>query len=366
VKLCPELSVLSRTYTHVAPFPPSVAGFFASAHRHPLLADVPVCAPGVVGAVGLPTQDAKAPLVAIVGPTASGKSALGLAVAREFGGEIVSVDSVQVYRGFDIGTAKPSRAERAEVPHHLLDFLEPDQVFTAGDFRREGLRVLADLRSRGRLPVLVGGTGLYLRALLMGLFEGPKRCEALRTRLRQVAARRGPDFLHHLLARLDPAAAARIHPRDHQKLIRAIEVCWTAGRPISALFQQGRKPLQGFRVLTLGLNPDRNQLRQRIERRVERMFACGLLEETRAALARPDAGRLKPLQALGYAQACAALRGEVSVGEAIRLAQAATRRYAKRQMTWFRREPGVYWIAGFGDTPEVQRQAITWLRAQGM
>ena len=304
------------------------------------------------------------PLLAIVGPTAAGKSALGLVMAEGTGGEIVNYDSVQlqVYRGFNIGSGKVPIEERRGIPHHLLDVVDPDQAFTAGDYRREAQRVLGAVRERGRLPILVGGTGLYLRSLLQGLFDGPPRSEALRARLRNMAARRGPCFLHRLLSRLDTASTLRIHPHDEQKLIRAIEVCLLARRPMSVMFSQGRAGLEGFRVFKLGLNPPRRELHERINRRVEEMYRRGLLEEVSVALAQPDGARLKPLEALGYAQACAALRRDLSVEEAIRQTQTATRQYAKRQMTWFRREEDVTWFMGFGDDPEVQRQGVDWFR----
>ena len=300
----------------------------------------------------------------IVGPTAAGKSALGLAVAERWSGEIINYDSVQVYRGFDIGSGKVPPGERRGLAHHLLDILEPDQVFTAGDYRRAALRVLEDIRERGRLPILVGGTGLYLRALLVGLFEGPPRSEALRARLRQMAKRRNRQFLHRLLVRLDPDRAGQIEWPDTQKVIRAIEVCVLARQPMSRLLENGRSGLRGFRVYKIGLSPARHALYERINRRVEQMFAAGLLEETRAMLARPDAARLKPLEAVGYRQACEALRGALSVADAIRATQTATRHYAKRQLTWFRRETDVTWFEGMGDTPEVQQQVLFWLERQ--
>ena len=302
------------------------------------------------------------PLLAILGPTAAGKSALGLAMAEATGGEIINYDSVQVYRGFNVGSGKLPIEERRGIPHHLLDFVDPDQAFTAGDYRREAQRVLGAVRERGRLPILVGGTGLYLRSLLQGLFDGPARSEALRVRLRKTAARHEPCFLHRLLSRLDIASTLRIHPHDEQKLIRAIEVCLLARRPMSVMFSQGRAGLVGFRVFKLGLNPPRPELHERINWRVEEMYRVGLLEEVGVALAQPNGSRLKPLEALGYAQACAAMRGYVSVEEAIRQTQTATRQYAKRQMTWFRREQDVTWIRGFGDDPQVQRQAVDWFR----
>jgi tRNA dimethylallyltransferase len=302
------------------------------------------------------------PLLAIVGPTAAGKSALALAIAEELGGEILNYDSVQVYRGFQIGSGKVPIEQRRGIPHHLLDAVEPDQAFTAGDYRREAQEVLGAVRERARLPILVGGTGLYLRSLLQGLFDGPPRSEALRARLRKMASRRRPYFLYRLLLRLDTASALRIHPHDEQKLIRAIEVCLLAHQPMSVMFRRGRAGLEGFRVSKLGLKPARRALYERIDRRVKEMYRSGLVEEARVALGRPDSARLRPLEALGYAQACAAVRGDLSVEEAIRQTQAATRQYAKRQMTWFRHEQDVTWFVGFGDDPEVQRQAVEWFR----
>jgi tRNA dimethylallyltransferase len=302
------------------------------------------------------------PLLAIVGPTAAGKSALALALAERLDGEIINCDSVQLYRGFNVGTGKIPAEERRGLPHHLLDRVEPEQVFTAGDYRREASRVLTDVRERGKWPIIVGGTGLYLRALLLGLFEGPERSEDLRARLGALAERRGREFLHRLLSRLDQRAAARIHPRDTPKIIRAVEVRLLARQPMSAMLERGRVGLQGFRVFKVGLIPDRKQLAYRINARVERMFAFGLLEETRALLARPDAACIKPLGALGYRQAGAALGGELSLEDAIRETQAATRRYAKRQMTWFRRETDIAWFAGFGDDAQIQAQVLEWLR----
>lgn len=305
-------------------------------------------------------------LVAIVGPTAAGKSALALGLAERLHGEIVNYDSVQLFRGFDVGAGKLPAAERRGVPHHLLDCLEPEQLFTAGDYRREALRVLTDLRARAKLPVFVGGTGLYLRALLLGLFEGPPRSEALRERLRALAQRRGSGHLHHLLERLDPAAAARIQARDTQKILRAIEVCLLARKPLSALHARGREGLKGYQIYKIGLNPERGRLYERIDCRVRAMFAGGLMDEVRALLARPDACRIKPLEALGYRQAGAVLRGEISLEEAIRLTQVATRHYAKRQLTWLRPESDVVWFEGFGDDPATLPRVLSSLEPMGL
>jgi tRNA dimethylallyltransferase len=304
--------------------------------------------------------------VAIVGPTAAGKSALALALAERLDGEIVNYDSVQIYRGFDVGAGKVPAAERRGIRHHLLDCRDPVQLFTAGDYRREALRVLPDLRARAKLPIFVGGTGLYLRALLLGLFEGPPRSEALRERLRALARRRGREHLHHLLERLDRAAAERIQRRDTQKIIRALEVRLLARQPLSALQARGRRGLAGYRIYKIGLNPERARLYERINRRVEAMFAGGLMDEVRALLARPDARRIKPLEALGYRQACAALRGEMTLEEAIRRTQVATRNYAKRQLTWLRPEADIIWLEDFGDDPETPPRVLHALEQRGL
>jgi len=300
-------------------------------------------------------------MVVIVGPTAAGKSALALSMASVRDSEIINCDSVQIYRGFDIGTGKVSDEERKGVPHHLLDVAAPAENFTAGDYRREASRVIHEVQVRGRLPIVVGGTGLYLRALLVGLFEGPARSEDLRSRLAKTAERRGRDFLHRILERLDPAAAGRIHLRDTSKVIRAIEVCLLARKPISKMHEGGRQGLEGFQVLKVGLNPARPQLARRIASRTETMFRTGLLDEVRDMLSRPDVAAIKPLGAIGYREARAVLEGGLSEDEAIEQTATATRQYAKRQMTWFRREPGVEWFSGFGDDPAICRRILDWL-----
>jgi tRNA dimethylallyltransferase len=296
-------------------------------------------------------------LVVILGPTASGKSALALQLALRFAGEIVSCDSVAIYREFDIGTAKASREERALVPHHLLDVVAPGDVFTAGDYARRARAALADIAARGRLPIVVGGTGLYLRALLVGLFPGPQRSEELRERLRERAAQRDSTYLHSLLRRLDPAAAASIHGNDVPKLIRAIEVCLASRQRMTELWRQGGDPLLGFRILRIGLNPSRDKLYQRINARAQAMFANGLVEETRTLLQRYGNVKLTALQSLGYRQAKQFLEGELTLDQAMTAAQQGHRNYAKRQMTWFRREPDVVWLEGFGDDPGIEGEA---------
>ncbi len=295
-------------------------------------------------------------LVVVLGPTAIGKTALSLALAREFHGEIVNCDSVAMYRDFEIGTAKPTRAERAEVPHHLVDVVDPLSEVTAGEYARAARTAIREIAARGLLPVVSGGTGLYLRALLQGLFAGPERSEPLRERLRERASGRGSEYLHRILRRLDPAAAERIHANDVPKVIRAIEVCLAARRPMTELWQEGREQLAGFRILRLGLNPEREALYARINERAAKMFDAGLVAETEALLAKYGPAA-RPLNSLGYKQAVQLLRGELDRESALRAAQQAHRNYAKRQMTWFRREPEVNWLEGFGDDSRVQTAA---------
>jgi tRNA dimethylallyltransferase len=349
----------------------------------------------------------KEPLaILILGPTGSGKTALSLALGERFNGVIVSCDSVAVYRGMELGTAKPSAAERARLPHHLIDVTDPDQPFTAGEYSRQARAALYEITARGRLPIVTGGTGLYLRALTEGLFAAPERQPELRDRLERSRARHknrldllsrnatflapeGPcenspgwsaaqpgecpsieesrpggalrkpllqseSWLHRLLTRLDPASAARIHPNDTPKLIRAIEVCLAARKPLSEVI--ARDPLTGFRLLRIGLNPPRQALYDRLNQRCAEMFAAGLVEETRALLEKY--GPVKALDSLGYKQALSVLNGELNLSNAVAAAQQGHRNYAKRQLTWFRREPEVHWIEGFGDDPETLRAAI--------
>lgn len=298
-------------------------------------------------------------LVVILGPTASGKSALAIQLAAQFSGEIVSCDSVAVYRHFEIGTAKPSREERTRIPHHLIDVAEPGEAFTAGEYARQARVAIGEISKLGHLPIVVGGTGLYLRALLEGLFPGPQRSDELRDRLRSHAAERGSKHLHGILNRLDPAAAAKIHANDIPKLVRAIEVCLTARGPMSDLWRErGRDPLAGFRILRIGLNPPREELYERINHRAKQMFDDGLVRETRSLLERYGDGRnMAPIHSLGYKQALEYLRGERTLNQAMAAAQQGHRNYAKRQMTWFRREPDVTWLEGFGGDPEISKQA---------
>ncbi len=311
--------------------------------------------------MSLPPEVTLSPLIAVLGPTGSGKSHLALALSQEFNGEIVNFDSVQVHRGLDIGSAKLSQAERRGVPHHLIDVITPTEQLTAGAYARLARPVLEQIRQRGSLPILAGGTGLYLRALLEGLSPAPERNELFRARLSALAARR-PATLHRYLAHRDPTSAGQIHPNDHQKLIRAIELIRLGGEPASAIQSQPREPLQGFAVLKIGLSPDREQLYAHVSRRTSHMFEGGLLEETNALLETGVPPESKALQSLGYRQAIGVLREGMPVGEAILECQTKTRQYAKRQFTWFRAERGVLWLAGFGSDPGIQAAALSQAR----
>jgi tRNA dimethylallyltransferase len=303
------------------------------------------------------------PLIALFGATASGKTALSLALATRFGAEILSCDSVAVYRRMQVGTAKPTPEERLRVRHHLLDLYDPSEVCTAGDYARHARVALASLDARGVLPILAGGTGLYARALLDGLFPAPPQDPALRERLRALAARRGAAGLHRVLERLDRAAAGRIHPHDVPKAIRAIEVSLAARRPISKQWQEGRDALTGYRALRLWLNPPREELYRRIDLRAAAMFSNGLIEETCTLIAEFGPA-CRAFTSLGYAEAAAVLRGELTEAEAIRQAQQGHRNYAKRQTTWFRKEAELHEthvLAGAGDSPIIVEQAVEWV-----
>jgi tRNA dimethylallyltransferase len=320
----------------------------------------------------LKVTDREPLVVVVLGPTASGKTALALAIARRFGGEIVNCDSVAMYREFDIGTAKPSAAERAEIPHHLLDCVDPLADVSAGEYARQARQILREIALRGReprrhLPIVSGGTGLYLRALLEGLFPGPQRSEELRIKLRDRVQKNGTEHLHRILRRLDSSAANRIHANDVPKVIRAIEVCLASRQSsrqnMTELWQQGREPLHGFRILRLGLNPDREILYARINQRAANMFDQGLIAETERLLAKYGA-QARPFASLGYKQALQFLRGELDRDSALSAAQQAHRNYAKRQITWFRREPDVHWLAGFGADPAIQAEGIATVEQQ--
>jgi tRNA dimethylallyltransferase len=297
-------------------------------------------------------------LIVILGPTASGKSALGISLAERLGGEILVCDSTQVYRHFDIGTAKVPAAEQRGIPHHLVDLVEPHEVFTAGEYRRRAVDVLEDVRRRGKLPIITAGTGLYLRALLEGLADAPERSEELRERLRKKAKQYGPGYLHRVLARMDKEAASKIAPRDTQKIIRAIEIRKLAGKPVGEIHRGGRTGLEGYDVTKIGLAPQREALYARINARVETMVAAGWLEEVRGLIARGVPASAKPFQFIGYSDLSECIeRGCGTTTDAILRIQQATRRFSKRQTTWFRKEPNVNWLSGFGDDPSVISEA---------
>jgi tRNA dimethylallyltransferase len=297
------------------------------------------------------------PLIVLVGPTASGKTSLALRLAEAFNGEIVSCDSVAVYREMEIGTAKPSREERALIQHHMIDIASPDEACTAGDYSRQAREALIGITERGHLPVVAGGTGLYLRALIDGLFPAPPQKPGQRERLRTLATARGPAYLHRLLTRLDTAAAAAIHPNDVPKVVRAIEVSLAADQPITQQWQKGRDTLIGYRILRLGLNPPRERLYERINQRAAAMFDRGLIEETERLVARYGAD-CRPLTSLGYAEAVAVLENEITREQAVAQAQQGHRNYAKRQLTWFRREPNIRWLEGCGGDEDIIDKAL--------
>ena len=298
----------------------------------------------------------ESPLIVLCGPTASGKTALALTLAERFAGEIVSCDSVAVYRGMEIGTAKPTLEERGRVPHHLIDILTPNQPCTAGDYSRLAREAIAGITQRDRIPIVAGGTGLYLRALLEGLFHAPQRHEPLRDKLRR-RAEKDPAQLHRILVRLDPAAAAKIHANDTPKLIRAIEVTLTARQPITEQWQQPRDALKGYRILRLGLNPAREALYDRINRRAAEMFDRGLVEET-TQLVESFGFDCRPLTSLGYSQAVQVLRGEINRDQAVSATAQGHRNYAKRQLTWFRKDTAIQWLTGFGSDFDLQSHAL--------
>jgi tRNA dimethylallyltransferase len=297
------------------------------------------------------------PLIAVVGPTAAGKTRLGLDLAESHGGEIVSCDSLQVYRGLDIGSAKPTLAERRGVPHHLIDVAEPTDDFSAAQYARLARVAIADIAGRRRLPLVVGGTGLYLRALLHGLFEGPSRDTALRHRLERLAERHGDGLLHRLLRRVDPQAGARVDPRDRVRVVRALEVFFLTGRPLSRHHESAPDPLRGFRVRLLVLDPGPAGLRPAVVARTRRMFAEGLVEEVRGLLDHGLSGDLRPFRAIGYRQAVAVIEGRMTREAAEEDTITATLQYAKRQRTWFRHQVDGVWCTS-GEEAKAEAQAF--------
>jgi tRNA dimethylallyltransferase len=293
-------------------------------------------------------------LLAIVGPTATGKSALGIALARRFDGEIVSCDSTAVYRGFDIGTDKVAPAEQRGIPHHMVDVVDPVEEYSAARYAREAAAVIRDITARGRLPILVGGTGLYYRALTRGMFEGPSRDEPLRRRLERVAGRRGPGCLHRWLKRVDPPSAERIQVPDVKRLVRALEVWILTGRPLTEHFAETASPLADFEVTAVALRIPEEQTMERVARRVDAQFAQGLLDEMRALLARGVPEAALPFTGLVYRQALEHLHGVRDERETRELIVRENRKYSRRQLIWFRKEPNLRWIHAAGERADTQ------------
>jgi tRNA dimethylallyltransferase len=299
------------------------------------------------------------PVFAIVGPTASGKSTLGIAVALQINGEIINCDSVQVYQGIQIATAKVPAEERQGVPHHLIDFISPELNYTAGDWAREAAKAIEEIENRGRVPLLVGGTGLYLRALRLPFFPSPPTDERLRQRLNRIRERRGSEHLHRVLERLDPGMAQELYPRDWPRVQRAIEVRLQTGFPMSEQMESRPEPPEvALRLQILAINPPRNELYERINARTETHFASGLVEEVRDLLAKGVPPNSNALGAHGYRRVVEYLEGRRDLASAIEQTKLDVRHYAKRQLTWFRREPDVVWFEGFGDEQPLQEKAL--------
>ena len=306
------------------------------------------------------------PLVlAVLGPTASGKSALGLALAERHGGEIINCDSTAVYRGFDIGTDKVSPEGRRGIPHHLIDIAAPTEVYTAAQFARDAAACIRDMHARGRLPILVGGTGFYYRALTRGLFPGPGADEALRARLDRVAERRGVDRLHRMLERVDPDSAGRIMPRDRKRIVRALEVYHSTGRPLTLHFADTRSPIADCEVIALGLRIPAALTAERVAQRVGEQFARGIVDEVRSLLARGIPPSARPFGGLVYRQVMEMLQGMRGEAETRALIVQENRRYARRQLIWFRKEPNLMWFDGPGEREDTLRRVETALAERG-
>jgi tRNA dimethylallyltransferase len=302
----------------------------------------------------------KKPIYAIAGPTASGKTALAVELALRVGGEIVNFDSVQIYRGIEIATAKPTKEEKRGVPHHLIDYVDPRVNYTAADWAADAARTISEIESRGKVPILVGGTGFYLRTLRQPLFESPKTDERLRERLRAIKGRRGVEHLHRMLQRVDRAAAGKLAARDHARVTRALEVFFQTGERLSDQQPKRAEPSESAaRIVLFVLNPARDELYLRINRRSEGHFAAGLIDEVKHLLAAGVPVTSNALGAHGYRRVGEYLRGERSLESAIEKTKQDVRNYAKRQLTWFRGEPDAIWIDGFGD----QRQTLDKLLA---
>ena len=297
-------------------------------------------------------------VLAVLGPTASGKSALGLALARRFDGEILNCDSTAVYRGFDIGTDKVASDERQGILHHLIDIADPTEIYTAAQFARDAATVIRQVHARGRLPILVGGTGFYYRALVRGLFPGPGADQALRDRLDRLAARRGPERLHRLLAYVDPASGARIMPRDQKRIVRALEVYFATGTPLTAHFAATRSLIDDCDVTAVALRLPADATASRVARRVEAQFARGVVDEVRGLLARGVPPHARPFGGLVYRQIMEMLRGVRDEAATRALIAQENRHYARRQLIWFRKEPTLIWFDGPGESIDVQQRVV--------
>jgi tRNA dimethylallyltransferase len=307
------------------------------------------------------------PLVlAVLGPTTSGKSALGLALAERIGGEILNCDSTAVYRGFDIGTDKVPLLEQRGIPHHLIDIADPTEVYTAARYALDANRVIREVHSRGNVPILVGGTGLYYRALTRGLFPGPGADETLRARLDRIASRKGPERLHRLLRRVDPDSADRIMSRDLKRLVRALEVYLSTGRPLTAHFADTRSPIVDCEVMAVALKIPADFIAERVALRVERQFARGIVDEVRGLLASGVPAQARPFGGLVYRQVMDLLRGVRDETATRALIVQENRRYARRQLIWFRKEPNLIWFDGPGELPDTQHRVEEALVARGM
>jgi tRNA dimethylallyltransferase len=309
---------------------------------------------------------AKPLVLAVLGPTASGKSALGLALAQHFGGEILNCDSTAVYRGFDIGTDKVPPDEQLGIPHHLIDIADPSEVYTAAQFARDANRVLREVHSRGRVPILVGGTGFYYRSLTRGLFPGPGADDALRARLERIALRKGPERLHRLLRRVDPESADRIMPRDLKRLVRALEVYLSTGRPLTAHFADTRSPVADCEVIAVALKIPADLTAERVARRVDRQFERGIVDEVKGLLARGVPAEARPFGGLVYRQVMEMLRGARDETATRALIVQENRRYARRQLIWFRKEPNLIWFDGPGERPDTLHRVEDALVARGV
>lgn len=299
------------------------------------------------------------PIFAVSGPTASGKTALGVVLAQRVGGEVVNFDSVQIYKEIEIATAKPTLEEKLGIPHHLIDYVDPRVNYTAADWAKDAEKKIAEIEGRGRVPVLVGGTGFYLRTLLHPLFESPKTDETLRKRLQQIGEKKGPEHLHRMLSRFDPVAAAGLFPRDYVRVIRAIEVFLQTGEQISArLTQRPPQPELAGRVTLFVLAPPREDLYELIDKRTEKHFASGLVEEVKRLREAGVSDSTNAMGSHGYRRVCEFLRGERTLGNAVEKTKQDVRNYAKRQLTWFRKEENAVWLQGFGTDPKIIDQML--------